>query len=147
MQSKLKATQTMQVQNNVSPTRFTEHAHKGHTTRSSTGITVFHTFHKGFTCKMPRPLLWTSMVSEGESWSLMGWSQDRFRALLADQTFNMSIDTINLAQVGLHAVGAYEGLACSKGEAFRAAPDTYGPPQFRLCGTVGYKSIQPKQML
>ena len=42
-----------------------------------------------------------SMASEGESWSLMGWSQDRFRALLADQTFDMSIDTINLAHVGL----------------------------------------------
>ena len=51
-----------------------------------------------------------SMASEGESWSLMGWSQDRFRALLADQTFDMSIDTINLAHVGLHAVGAYESL-------------------------------------
>ena len=44
MQSKLKATQTMQVQNNVSPTRFTEHAPtQRHTTRCPAGITVFHT--------------------------------------------------------------------------------------------------------
>ena len=62
-----------------------------------------------------------SMASEGEAWSLMGWSQDRFRALLADQTFDMSIDTINLAHVGLHAVGAYESLAYGEAEAFRAA--------------------------
>ena len=39
----LKATQTMQVQNNVSPTRFTEHAPtQRHTTRCPAGITVFH---------------------------------------------------------------------------------------------------------
>ena len=44
MQSKLKATQTMQVQNNVSPTRFTEHAPtQRHTTRCPAGITTFHT--------------------------------------------------------------------------------------------------------
>ena len=65
-----------------------------------------------------------SMASEGESWSLMGWSQDRFRALLADQTFDMSIDTINLAHVGLHALGAYESLAYGEAEAFRAAHPT-----------------------
>ena len=44
MQSKLKATQTMQVQNNVSPTRFTEHAPtQRHTIRCPAGITIFHT--------------------------------------------------------------------------------------------------------
>ena len=65
-----------------------------------------------------------SMASEGESWSLMGWSQDRFRALLADQTFDIIIDTINLAHVGLHAVGAYESLGYGEAEAFRAAHPT-----------------------
>ena len=42
MQSKLKATQIMQVQNNVSPTSFTEHAPtQRHTTRCPAGITNF----------------------------------------------------------------------------------------------------------
>ena len=54
----------------------------------------------------------------------MGWSQDRFRALLADQTFDMSIDTINLAHVRLRGVGAYESLAYGEAEAFRAAHPT-----------------------
>ena len=44
MQRKLTATQTMQVQNNVSPTRFTEHAPtQRHTIRCPAGITIFHT--------------------------------------------------------------------------------------------------------
>ena len=54
----------------------------------------------------------------------MGWSQDWFRALLADQTFDMSIDTINLDYVGLRAVGAYESLGYGEAEAFRAARPT-----------------------
>ena len=83
-----------------------------------------------------------SMASEGESWSLMGWSQDRFRALLADQTFDMSIDTISLAHV-LRAVGAHESLGYGEAEA-GGTPNAYGHPQFRLCGAVGYRSIQPR---
>ena len=42
MQSKLKATQTLQVRNNVSPTRFTEHAPTQRHTIGSAGITIFH---------------------------------------------------------------------------------------------------------
>ena len=79
-----------------------------------------------------------SMASEGESWSLMGWSQDRFRALLADQTFAMSIDSINLAHVGLHALGAYESLAYGEAEAFRAAhPTPMDLPDFASVGRLG----------
>ena len=79
-----------------------------------------------------------SMASEGESWSLMGWSQDRFRALLADQTFDMSIDTINLAHVGLRAVGAYESLAYGEAKAFRAAhPTPIDVPDFASVGRLG----------
>ena len=38
-----------------------------------------------------------SMASEGESCSF--YSQDRFRALLADQTFDMSIGEVSVARV------------------------------------------------
>ena len=79
-----------------------------------------------------------SMASEGESWSLLGWSQDRFRALLADQTLDMSIDTINLAHVGLHALETYESLAYDEAEAFRAAHSTpMALPDFVSVGRLG----------
>ena len=79
-----------------------------------------------------------SMASEGESWSLMGWSQDWFRDLLADQTFDMSIDTINLAHVGLRGLGAYENLAYGEAEAFRAAhPTPMDLPNFASVGRLG----------
>ena len=62
----------------------------------------------------------------------MGWSQDRFRALLADQTFDMSIDA------GLRAVGAYKSLDYAEAEAFRAArPTPMDLPNFASVARLG----------
>ena len=49
-----------------------------------------------------------------------------------------------LSPCGAARRGGIRRSRLRRAEAFRAAPDAYGPLQFRLCGAVGYRSIQPR---
>ena len=58
-------------------------------------------------------------AAEGEMWLTKGWNVDRARALLADRSYNLNLDEVNLCHVAMAAVSAHGALRYGEAEQYR----------------------------